>query len=875
MTIHTEKHLYTKDVTLSLLTLLMFSVLALSLSTGNVLADGKGYHPDIGDYATIVGRDYRYPFNFGPTGVTGWFYDREFVINGLDKGSPADGILKMNDRIRAVNGRRFKGSGHDSFRDDENDPRRVLGYGITEAEAGNGKLTVTVWRGGKEVDLTIKLPVTGPYAPLWPYNCKKSAKILKDACQWLVDVQMPTGGFVEDRGDGFALGPALEGMLLLSSGDPIFLESARRLAYDFVKNPGPDPMKGEPTGSAGWGWSYQGMFVAEYYLRTGDSYVVPYLTWMSKVLGTGMGAAGSWAHGYGHVGGYAVGGYINPVGVMVLNALALMDEAGIEGDPEPLERASNFFRRWSYGGRGIHYGDHFNAYAKKPGESGTGKNCVASLAFEVLGETDTAKRFALTVIDSYRHRDACHTGPFLPLMWGPIGASRSGEAEYKMFMDYWTWFHDLSRRWDGSFILPSKNGGGGYTARGPIFTMGGQALVYALPLKKTRACGATESPFAAKDMPAELKQIKALVDKKDYAAASKTVGELIKGGALNEVAQKRALLMQESLATTLESVEYTFAAIKENLKKGESLLARTRLDNLENLIGQDARLAELKKAAAEPQHDKICKDWQTYLDNRYAAFTDGNFLAAIKKLAKDKSAGFVQRKAQAHLTVMKQWPCYRDSFSSESLHQLTHAAWLKNNKDPRPLAIKRYLAFGNGSIWTTYATRNWLEGAGVLGEFPWSTALIQTSDQKPAQWKYQTMDEFKPPQGWQNAKFDDSKWATAAAPFVMPGSRDKAEEKAKKKFDKKFLLMRTEFDVKDTNVDALRIKCILKDDGDFYLNGHHVARVLGNSRSSKYMDFDISVVGLPVLEKGKNVLAVKVTKAGGFADVGIMTVKRP
>jgi hypothetical protein len=93
-------------------------------------------------------------------------------------------------------------------------------------------------------------------------------------------------------------------------------------------------------------------------------------------------------------GGYAVGGYINPVGVIVFYALALMEEAGIEGDPEPLQRAGNYFRRWSYGGRGIHYGDHFNPYVTKPGLSGTGKNAVAALAFEVIGEPETARRLA-------------------------------------------------------------------------------------------------------------------------------------------------------------------------------------------------------------------------------------------------------------------------------------------------------------------------------------------------------------------------------------------------------------------------------------------------------------------------------------------------
>jgi hypothetical protein len=118
--------------------------LTLCISPVPMMAADQGYHPDVGDFARIInGREQRYPFNFGPTGATGWFYEREFVINGLDKGSPADGVLKINDRIRAVNGVRFPEDL--AFTDDERDPRRVLGTAITQAEAKDGRLVVTVW----------------------------------------------------------------------------------------------------------------------------------------------------------------------------------------------------------------------------------------------------------------------------------------------------------------------------------------------------------------------------------------------------------------------------------------------------------------------------------------------------------------------------------------------------------------------------------------------------------------------------------------------------------------------------------------------------------------------------------------------------------
>jgi len=851
------------------------TALALLFLVSSAETDEAGYHPDVGDFARIVkARDYKFPFNFGPTGATGWFYEREFVINGVDKGSPADAVLKVCDRIRAVNGRRFRGT---EFKDDENDPRRVLGMGITESEteARGGKLVVTVWRDGGEKDLTITLAVLGTYSKTWPYDCDKSAKILHRACQWLADHQLPEGAFVEERGDGFALGPSLDGLLLLSSGDPRFLENARRLAHNFAENPGPNPLKGEKTGTEMWGWSYQAMFTAEYYLRTGDTYVLPYLHHLYDIMMAAEHQRGGWSHGFKNA-NYAVGGYINPVGVACLTALALMQEAGFELDQKDLEHCKLYFRRWSYGNRGIHYGDHKSPFPTKPGGSGTGKNALASVAFEVFGEQDTSDRLVLSVIDSYRHRDGCHTGPLLPLIWGPIGASRATPAEFRMFMDYWTWFHDLSRRWDGSFLLPSKNGGGGYTARGPVFTMGGQALVYALPIKKTRICGAKQSPFAAVGLPKALQPIKALADRKWFADAATRLDELLAAGTLNDGARSRARLMQESIATTLKSVEYTIAQIEENLKAGASVLARARIRNLENLLGEaEGKLAALKKEAEDPRHDKIAKAWQTYQQHRLASYVHPESFEIMTQLANDRDVGFVQARARRTLAAGREWPTYQDSFCSESIFRKYHPSWLENKKDPLPLAVMRLLSFGDGILWTTWATRSWLEKAEVLGEFPFSTVLAATSQKGPAKWRYQAMDEFAPAAGWLEPGFDDSAWPETTAPLLRPTRRDKGPDR---KWDKKFLLMRRAFQVQDVGFDALRIKGIFHDEVDIYLNGRHVARVLNEGRKSQSpIDFDITSAGLPVLEKGRNVLAAKAThdgRSGGHVDIGVLGVRR-
>jgi len=832
-------------------------------------AADEGNHPDIGDFARIInGREQRFPFNFGPTGATGWFYGREFVINGLDKGSPADGVLKINDRIRAVNGVRLPEQ--PAFTDDEHDPRRVLGDGITQAEATDGRLVVTVWRNQREQDLSITLPALGSYSKTWPYDCAKSQAILKNACDYLAAQQLPDGEFVTHRGDGDGLAVALNGMLWLGSGDPKHLESARRLAYHFAAHPGADPFKGE-DGSM-WNWSYQAMFIAEYYLLTGDTSVLPYLEWLHKVIMAADHQRGSWCHGFINS-NYAVGGYINQTGVMCLNALSLMQRAGFELDLKDLEHCKLYFRRYSYGGRGIHYGDHLSPYAEKPGGSGTGKNCVAILAFENFRETDTVDRFVTTVIDSYRHRDHCHTGPFFPLIWGPIGASRGTPEQFRLFMDYWTWFHDLSRCWNGSFLLASQNDGATYTARGPLWTMGGQAMVYALPLKLTRLCGATESPFDVMTMPTELAPIKELVDAKQYAQAAAALDALLAAG-LDGKAKARAESMQRSLQTTLVSVDHTLAAVEQNLQAGESVLARTRIQNLEQLLGTgDARIAALKEQAAEPRHDAIEAAWKEYVELRYPSYVDVSSHAKMKVLAQNEQAGFVRQRAEETLTAIAAWPSYRDSFDSESIVKYWLPQWQADKNALLPLAVTRYLAFGDGIIWTSYYPRSLLEADKLLGEFPFSTQLAATSGSGPVAWKYLTMDELQLPSGWNTLGFEDSAWQESAAPVCSPTPQRKGPEN---RWDKPFILLRRTFEVADPAFNALRIKALVHDEADIYLNGAHIARIVKQRAKGKtFIDFDVSSAGLPALKKGTNVLAVKAVRDGGHLDVGIMGVKRP
>ena len=120
--------------------------------------------------------------NLGPTGMKGWLYHedtdsslaRQILVTSVEVGSPADGILAVNDVILGVDG---TGATPVAF---SSDARIALGMAIGDAEANNPAiLKVLRWRAGVTETVSITLQNLGAYSATAPYNCPKSAAILE------------------------------------------------------------------------------------------------------------------------------------------------------------------------------------------------------------------------------------------------------------------------------------------------------------------------------------------------------------------------------------------------------------------------------------------------------------------------------------------------------------------------------------------------------------------------------------------------------------------------------------------------------------------------------------------------------------------------
>ena len=117
---------------------------------------GKRQMPSVPDLTKGGKRDKMHDWNLGPTGARGWMWAmrlrtdlaRQILITKIDKGSPADGILKVGDVIIGVNGKNFS-----------SDARIAFGKAITEAERERNKgiLHLVRWRNNKTEHVQLKI----------------------------------------------------------------------------------------------------------------------------------------------------------------------------------------------------------------------------------------------------------------------------------------------------------------------------------------------------------------------------------------------------------------------------------------------------------------------------------------------------------------------------------------------------------------------------------------------------------------------------------------------------------------------------------------------------------------------------------------------
>ena len=372
--------------------------------------------------------------HLGPTGLFGVTSPKDIKITKVQQGSPADGKLKAGDLLVAAGGIPFKDA-----------TRQQLAAAIDQAETqkAKGVLTLTL-QGGKQIDLQLK--VLDSYSDTAPYHCPKTDAIITQAADYLV------------KSRKFGRGDMNIGLLgLLATGEQKYLDVVKEVlhAAPWAK---PDlALSIEKYGRTAWGWGYTTMLLCEYYLLTGDEYVLPAIKTYSVAIAQGRDAAGLWGHGiasldlnrgqpHGRLPGYAV---MNQSSLPLFISLLLADKCGIK-HPEVqagIEQTHTFYT--AFIGRGtLPYGVH-NPNSKS--YNNNGMSGLAAVAFALHGNTRGAVFFSRMSAAASNTLETGHTGHFFNQLWTGLGANLAGPETSAAFFKETRWLHTLNRTWDGNF----------------------------------------------------------------------------------------------------------------------------------------------------------------------------------------------------------------------------------------------------------------------------------------------------------------------------------------------------------------------------------------------------------------------------------------
>ncbi|KPK48980.1 MAG: hypothetical protein AMK72_05620 [Planctomycetes bacterium SM23_25] len=424
---------------------------------------------------TVHARHYEHKeHHLGPTGLFGFTSPTDIRITKVQEGSPADGKIKVGDVIVGAGGAAFKES-----------TRRQLADAIDQAETEKAKGVLTLMlKGGKTVDLQLK--VLGAYSKTAPYNCPKTDAILTQTADYLVK----TGKF----------GRLNIGLLgLLATGEQKYIDVVKKVLHqaDWAK---PDIKLSLQGTSKAWYWGYTALLLCEYYLLTGDEYILPAVKAYAVAIAQGRDAAGLWGHRmadpevnrgklHGRLHGYAV---MNQSSLPLFISLLLADKCRVR-HPEVqagIRQTHTFYD--SFVGRGtLPYGVH---EPNVKSFNNNGMSGLAAVALSLHGNARGAAFFSRMSAAAHNTMETGHTGHYFNQLWTGLGANLAGPETSAAFFQKTRWLHTLNRTWDGNFTYDGCGYSKGTFSYRGLSDAGSHLLNYCLGRRKLYITGRRADP---------------------------------------------------------------------------------------------------------------------------------------------------------------------------------------------------------------------------------------------------------------------------------------------------------------------------------------------------------------------------------------------
>ncbi len=457
------------------------------------------------------------PADSGPDAeVPGWFYNlgitglraqlvadepKALLIKYVFPDSPASGHVEIDDLIVGAGGQMFKeehrnGYGESVFGADG--PISELAHLLEECQGveGKGKLLLTLRRGSETREVVLDIGQKyGKYAATWPGTCAKSEMVLAELLPYLVEHQTNDGSFGDPVHNTFAP------LALLASGDPKYLPAVElNVRYHCQETRAKDKRHFDLIN-----WSYMGaaIVLSEYYLATGEKWVLPELQEVHDHLDSSQylhmsqinpkakkshpdsypkgpeNSHGGWGHNPGFE-GYGPIAMLTGQGAL---SYSLMHRCGIKIDRKKHDAAYTFVKKGTGQNGYVWYGDEVGG--GPDGWADMGRTGAAGIANFLSPYSDSAYHeraiaHAKVIGQHPQSFPDTHGSPAMGMAFTALAANVEPDS-FRRLMDANRWWFTMAQCTDGSFYYQPNRDNAGYGSDARMTASSVVAFIFTIP----------------------------------------------------------------------------------------------------------------------------------------------------------------------------------------------------------------------------------------------------------------------------------------------------------------------------------------------------------------------------------------------------------
>lgn len=450
-------------------------------------------------------------YNLGVTGIRVRLEDENpthLIVGHVFAGTPAEGKVRVGDRIVGARGLRFEtphrnGYGMDKFGPDG--PIADFAEALERAlESKKRELRLQLEREGARVDVKLQLSVRDKaFEDSFPFDCDKTKEVRERLWEHLAEQQREDGSWGNPVHNTFAP------LALLASGRREYRDEVERCARFHARN----TSREDTSGLVNWKYMAAAIVLSEWYLDTKDRWILPELEEIRDFLCTTQyldlsqvnpkvreshphaypknaeQQHGGWGHNPGFE-GYGPIAMITGQGAL---AFALMDRCGIEID-EGRHRAAYAFLQRGTGSNGyLWYGDSVAGDRNWADMGRTGASAIAHWMSPRREDRQHALLHAKLMGEHPQSFPDTHASPLMGMAYGALGASID-KRSFEALMEANRWWFLLAECPDGTFAYQPNRDNAGYGNDARLLATTVTAFILSLPLEGLAMTGRSRTP---------------------------------------------------------------------------------------------------------------------------------------------------------------------------------------------------------------------------------------------------------------------------------------------------------------------------------------------------------------------------------------------